>query len=113
MPAARRMSFTLFSDVVPKTAENFRSLCEGYKRKEKSDSIGYKGSTFHRLIKGFMLQVDYMQADEQLDHIHLRETDRLTSCYTWMFVYLAQSYEMFLSACHACHRFAQPLSMRE
>lgn len=50
-----RMKMELFADVVPKTAENFRQFCTGEHRKDGVPQ-GYKGATFHRIIKDFMIQ---------------------------------------------------------
>lgn len=45
-----RVIFELFKEQVPKTAENFRSICAGDK------GLSYKDNIFHRIIPDFMMQ---------------------------------------------------------
>jgi peptidylprolyl isomerase len=54
---AGRIVMELYNSVVPKTAQNFLSLCRG----DAGDATTgqkkhYKGSAFHRVISGFMIQ---------------------------------------------------------
>ena len=55
--AAGRVTFELSAHVAPRTAENFRALCTGEKGASASgETLSYRGSPFHRVIKDFMLQ---------------------------------------------------------
>jgi len=52
-----RIVFELYKDVVAATAENFRQLCTGeHGMGRNGKPLAYKGSIFHRVIPGFMVQ---------------------------------------------------------
>jgi peptidyl-prolyl isomerase H (cyclophilin H) len=59
-----RITFELFKDVVPRTAENFRQFCTGESKNSMGKPQGYKGSRFHRIIPNFMCQGgDFLNGD--------------------------------------------------
>jgi len=53
-----RIVFELFTEIAPKTADNFRSLCTGEAGigKTTEKPLHYKGCLFHRVVKNFMIQ---------------------------------------------------------
>ncbi|XP_050749917.1 probable inactive peptidyl-prolyl cis-trans isomerase-like 6 [Gymnogyps californianus] len=52
-----RLLFELFSDVCPRTCENFRALCAGgAKSPHDGRELTYKNSLFHRLVKNGWIQ---------------------------------------------------------
>lgn len=52
-----RMTFELFDKDVPKTCENFKSLCTGERGvSSKGYPLNFRGSQFFRVISGFMAQ---------------------------------------------------------
>lgn len=54
---AGRVVFELYVHLAPQTCENFRALCTGEKGKGAyGGPLHYKGSSFHRIIPGFVLQ---------------------------------------------------------
>lgn len=54
--AARRVTFELYSDIAPKTCENFRALCTGEKGTANKVKLHYKNNLFHRIVKGGWVQ---------------------------------------------------------
>lgn len=60
-----RIVMELYNSIVPKTAQNFLSLCRGDSGNATTgQKKHYKGSSFHRVISGFMIQGgDYTRGD--------------------------------------------------
>ncbi|KAL6647946.1 hypothetical protein ACP70R_015383 [Stipagrostis hirtigluma subsp. patula] len=56
--SAERITFELFANIAPKTAENFRALCTGEKGLGASTQkpLYFKGTNMHRIVEGFVAQ---------------------------------------------------------
>merc|ERR1711976_10283 len=53
----RRITIELRADLVPKTCENFRSLCTGERGAGKLGfPLYYRGCSFHRIVENFFIQ---------------------------------------------------------
>jgi len=48
--------FELFSNLAPKTCQNFISLCCGFKRASDSEEITYANTEIHRIVPGMFIQ---------------------------------------------------------
>ncbi|CAL5223217.1 g5694 [Coccomyxa viridis] len=55
---AGRLIVELYTEEAPKASENFRCLCTGEKGvgKASKKALHYKGTKFHRIVKGFVCQ---------------------------------------------------------
>jgi len=54
---AGRILCELYSDAVPKTVENFRSLCTGIRGMgRRGKPLHYRGCSFHRIVPNFVIQ---------------------------------------------------------
>lgn len=51
-----RLVIELYSDVCPKTCENFKSLCNGDGPKYGNKTLHYKHNEFHRVVPGGWIQ---------------------------------------------------------
>jgi len=53
---AQRVVIELFSDICPKTCNNFKQLCNGSFVNKAGKKLSYEGAKFHRVVKGMYIQ---------------------------------------------------------
>ena len=54
--APRRVTIELFDCVTPRTAENFKTLCVGDKANQRGKVLTFKGSAFHHVVPGSVVE---------------------------------------------------------
>jgi len=52
----QRVVIELFTDLCPKTVDNFRKLCNGSFVNKAGKKLAYAGTKFHRVVKGMYIQ---------------------------------------------------------
>ena len=69
--------FELFSDVCPRTVENFRCLCTGEKGEGRNTfkPLHYLNTPIHRIVKGFIVQGGDFSSGELLKYKNLTVVD--------------------------------------
>lgn len=86
-----RITFELFKEVVPKTAENFRQFCTGESKDSGGRPQGYKGSKFHRIVSPLasllvsLLATPLISLDSQL---HVPRWRFLEGRWDWIYLHL-------------------------
>ncbi|EDV25121.1 uncharacterized protein TRIADDRAFT_24929 [Trichoplax adhaerens] len=54
--SAGKLVFELYTDICPKTCQNFRELCSSTHQREDGSALTYKNTLFHRILKGGWVQ---------------------------------------------------------
>ena len=87
-----RIVFELFTDVAPRTCENFRSLCTGERGvgRISQKPLHYLGSSFHRVIKEFMIQGgDFTEGERCRRYAHSCVYIYIYASLKWFFLSIA------------------------
>lgn len=75
--------FELFSDIAPRTCENFIALCQGFKKEGSGEELSYVNSEIHRIVPGMFIQGGRIKACGSIfdgefedESFHIKHTER-------------------------------------